>query len=771
RRFGKLQSSADIGIFVGYAPSRKVHDLLLFFLMSGQTSLGFVPNPVPTAPYVPPTNNDFEILFQPMFDEYLEPHRVEIPVSLSLAINVPVNSATTPLSTTIDQDAHSLSISPSSSTLKSPSLHQGIAAESTLIEDNPVVPVDNNPFINVFALKPSSDASSSGDVSSTESTYVSQALYHLSSVGGQWISTRGGNYFEESFAPVAHIEAICIFIANDASKNKTIYQMDVKTSFRNGELRKKYIVLDLETTKTTQAMEIKSLKRRVKKLEKKQMSRTHKLKRLYKVGLSARVESSNNEGFGEEDASKHRRINTMTDVNVNAPEQAPAMAPPTRIDDQILSRSRAFTASSTVPSIYIQKFWDTVQYVKNTRSYSCQLDEQWFDLTKDTLRDALQITPVDNNQPFSSSPTPDVLINFVNDLGYPKVIRTLSAMVTNDMHQPWRALTMIINLCLTRKTSGFERPRASVLQILAGTSSTRDQILYFICLMKNLFLDITSLVLREPNEKSLGCLFRINLSLLTFKVNHTTRTIWRKWPSIKDILPVKKGVILTLLHRSLLRLPVTKSALSQQPEPKPAPAKSQGKKRNSLRSVDEYIAEGIHEKEPRFDDEEADVQRALEESLKSVYDAPRGPLPSVVIKEPESGKYQPLPEVQGKGKEKTVRWNLIGMYQGLMWEFKMKARLDQNLATDVSTQPHPEQMDEVFTATAYPNVHENLKLTVEEHVILEEPASSTGTLSSLQHLAKDLSFGNLFFNDKPSEADNEKTTAKTEAEPMVSGTI
>ncbi|GJX42125.1 hypothetical protein Tco_0257115 [Tanacetum coccineum] len=41
-------------------------------------------------------------------------------------------------------------------------------------------------------------------------------------------------------------------------------------------------VLDLETSKTTQALEIESLKRRVKKLEKKQRSRTHKLKRLYK---------------------------------------------------------------------------------------------------------------------------------------------------------------------------------------------------------------------------------------------------------------------------------------------------------------------------------------------------------------------------------------------------------------------------------------------------------------------------------------------------------
>nr|GEZ95343.1 copia protein [Tanacetum cinerariifolium] len=43
--------------------------------------------------------------------------------------------------------------------------------------------------------------------------------------------------FEESFAPVARIESIRIFIANVATKNMTIYQMDVKTDFLNGELR------------------------------------------------------------------------------------------------------------------------------------------------------------------------------------------------------------------------------------------------------------------------------------------------------------------------------------------------------------------------------------------------------------------------------------------------------------------------------------------------------------------------------------------------------
>nr|GEW11438.1 putative ribonuclease H-like domain-containing protein [Tanacetum cinerariifolium] len=73
-------------------------------------------------------------------------------------------------------------------------------------------------------------------------------------------------------------------------------------------------VFDLETTNTTQALEIDSLKRRVKKLERRKRSRTHGLKRLYKVGLLARMESSKDEGLGEDDASKQGRI---ADIDAN----------------------------------------------------------------------------------------------------------------------------------------------------------------------------------------------------------------------------------------------------------------------------------------------------------------------------------------------------------------------------------------------------------------------------------------------------------------------
>ncbi|GKB05452.1 hypothetical protein Tco_0833647 [Tanacetum coccineum] len=199
---------------------------------------------------------------------------------------------------------------------------------------------------------------------------------------------------------------------------------------------------------------------------------------------------------------------TMADMNVpanDAPvEQAPDVAPPIRTDDQILPVNkwvpigksncvldvlksqrnpifpmavallkntnffRAFTTSSTIPAIYIQQFWDTMCFNSATGLYSCQLDEQWFNLHKDLLRDALDITPANDNNPFVAPPSSDTVIDYVNTLGYPSTLRNVSAMSVNALYQPWRAVLSMINMCLTGKTAGYDRPRHPVLQILWG---------------------------------------------------------------------------------------------------------------------------------------------------------------------------------------------------------------------------------------------------------------------------------------------------------------
>nr|GFB15991.1 hypothetical protein [Tanacetum cinerariifolium] len=67
-----------------------------------------------------------------------------------------------------------------------------------------------------------------------------------------------------------------------------------------------------------------------------------------------------------------------------------------------------------------------------------------------------------------------------------------------------------------------------------------------------------------------------------------------------------------------------------------------------------YLAEEVPIMEPHVVAEDAELQKVLEESMKTAYALPRGPLPPVVIREPESGKYQPLLKVPGKGKAKVT---------------------------------------------------------------------------------------------------------------------
>ncbi|GJS39449.1 hypothetical protein Tco_0564492 [Tanacetum coccineum] len=80
-------------------------------------------------------------------------------------------------------------------------------------------------------------------------------------------------------------------------------------------------VLDLEKAKTAQDSEIANLKKKVKKLERRNKSRTHVLKRLRKVGRTTRIESSEDERLGDqEDASKQGRkiadIDADTEVSL-----------------------------------------------------------------------------------------------------------------------------------------------------------------------------------------------------------------------------------------------------------------------------------------------------------------------------------------------------------------------------------------------------------------------------------------------------------------------
>nr|GEV48059.1 hypothetical protein [Tanacetum cinerariifolium] len=141
----KLQPKADIGIFIGYAPTKKVFWIYnrctrriietihvnfdeltvmafeqsnsgpaLHEMAPATISSGLVPKPTSSTPFVPPSRNDWDLLFQSMFDELLtHPPSVDPPVHEVIApidevvAPEPTKSTGSPSSTIVDQDAPS----------------------------------------------------------------------------------------------------------------------------------------------------------------------------------------------------------------------------------------------------------------------------------------------------------------------------------------------------------------------------------------------------------------------------------------------------------------------------------------------------------------------------------------------------------------------------------------------------------------------------------------------------------------------------------------
>nr|GEW56723.1 hypothetical protein [Tanacetum cinerariifolium] len=238
---GKLQPKADIGIFIGYAPTKKafriynrrtrrivetIHvdfDELMTMaseLSSSGPSLnemtpatissGLVQKPSSSTPYVPPSRNDWDLLFQSLFDELLTPPpsvdrqapEVIAPVS-DVIPPVQAESTGSPSSTTVDQDA----LSP-----MEPKTYKDALTQSCWIE---AIQEELNEF---------------------------ERLENKARLVARGYRQEEGIDFEESFAPVARLEAIRIFLAYAAHKNMVVYQMDVKTAFLNGNMREEVYV-------------------------------------------------------------------------------------------------------------------------------------------------------------------------------------------------------------------------------------------------------------------------------------------------------------------------------------------------------------------------------------------------------------------------------------------------------------------------------------------------------------------------------------------------
>ncbi|GJU27075.1 retrovirus-related pol polyprotein from transposon TNT 1-94 [Tanacetum coccineum] len=195
---GKLQPKADIGIFIGYAPTKKAfliynrrtkqiietihvdfdeltampsdHSSLgpvLHEMTPATISSGLVPNPPPSTPFVPPSRTDWDILFQTLCNElFSPPPSVDFPAPEVIApidevvAPEPVVSTSTPSSTTVDQDAPSPSNSQTTPETPPPVIPNDVEEDNHDIE---VAHMGNDPYFGVPIPEVSSDQPSSSD--------------------------------------------------------------------------------------------------------------------------------------------------------------------------------------------------------------------------------------------------------------------------------------------------------------------------------------------------------------------------------------------------------------------------------------------------------------------------------------------------------------------------------------------------------------------------------------------------------------------------------
>nr|GEX03641.1 retrovirus-related Pol polyprotein from transposon TNT 1-94 [Tanacetum cinerariifolium] len=268
------------------------------------SSSGLVPNLIPQQPCIPPPRDDLDRLFLPMFDEYFNPPTIDVSPVLVAAAPRAVDLADPPVITKtlhfhndpLYESLHENSTSWGSSSNVRP-IYTLFESLGRWTKDHPIENVIDDPSRSVSTRKQlqtdvmwcyfdaflTSVEPKNFKQAMTEPSWIDamqEKIYEFEMIQVwelvpcpdkvmliklKWIYkvktdefgellknkarlvAQGFNQdesidFEESFAPVARIEAIRIFVPNVANKNMTIFQMDVKTTVLKGELTEEVYV-------------------------------------------------------------------------------------------------------------------------------------------------------------------------------------------------------------------------------------------------------------------------------------------------------------------------------------------------------------------------------------------------------------------------------------------------------------------------------------------------------------------------------------------------
>nr|GEY42519.1 histone deacetylase 14 [Tanacetum cinerariifolium] len=429
-----------------------------------------------------------------------------------------------------------------------------------------------------------------------------------------------------------------------------------------------------------------------------------------------------------------------------------------------------------------------------------------------------------------SPPSGDAIMDFVNELGYIEVIHFVSRKAVNNLYQPWRAILSMINKCLTGKTSGHDRPRYLVLQMLWGiiTSSNVNYaeliweefvqalIICHLGRIHNIHQRSASPFHLAEEDFRLGNLkfvskgeadevFGMPIPNELISNNIRNASYYNAYLEMvakhdQKVAAKKEGKMKTVSAKQ----PKSKPAIEKSSKPTPAPkpkatmerpskastakppnpklTKEKSTKTTPPQQVDKGKIAKVHKVKSPFQlVDEPDKEPAQSE-------------PIIELKHQEVT--QPLHVVEGKGKAITPTIEVSSSGPSAQAQDDTSANIVHDTPSHVDAEtgaasektnigvmdedqagpdpgeshgalvgPDPEPTHDEFIDDLHPKVQESLKFLVDEHVILEDPISATGTLSSMKNSKDAYSIGDQFINDKSTKDEPEKPIMK--AEPWV----
>ncbi|GJR11084.1 putative ribonuclease H-like domain-containing protein [Tanacetum coccineum] len=398
-----------------------------------------------------------------------------------------------------------------------------------------------------------------------------------------------------------------------------------------------------------------------------------------------------------------RQFDELLDSDKMAEENVPA---PTRTDEQLVPVKARLLIGKSKLLMDLQK--------------NFQLNELWFNLNADLLRNALEITPKDSAHPF--------VLPLVNEEGGKK---------KKVMEAGKRSDHLVDEKDKESQLASKPQVEDDEYKLQRGIQMS----------LKYFQAPVGGLSIREPESV---------IARKIPEVEGKGKGIVSDEQAAQSLIDLQKPKKKSTTDQYILQIqsPVTLDA-STGPSTQPHDDTSPKVVHDTLSPVDstndaktgvdtekynsEMNTEILYFKEEQGEEVSNMVSR--EERTVELYEGQAGSDPS---KTPES---QPSPESK------------------LMEEDHDGPNPGQSHVAQAGLNSEP--MHEDFIATIYPKVHENLKLTTKEQTHIENPPISSGTLSSMNNHDDAFTFGDQFLNDKSLEEELKKANVETEVKSMV----